>query len=431
MKKVLIISYFFPPANFAGSYRIVSWAKYLRDFGIYPVIVTRCWNDNQSELTDEVVNNSFSHEKYDTYEVYRIPYKRNLRDRIHSNNSGGINKIFSKFLTFFELVFQNYTNSAIPYSNLHDFSEKLIEKAKFDCLIVSGRPFQLFRFGWLLHKKTGIKWIADYRDEWSTCQWMDRYNKIEKFICKLEAISEKKWLSNASAIVSCSKPLVNNISEFTNKPGYLVYNGFDPKDYAFAEHLSPASNEFTIVYNGTLYYTQEVEIFLEAFKRVVDKFKGKLIFKLKFPGLRIDSMQAARVEALIVGYENYVEITSRVSKKEVIEIQRQADLLLMLGHTDVVGNFSSKIFEYLACNRPILLCPSDNDVLHMLINVTKSGYICQNITETLDTLTVLAEEKIKNGNLPFSPEMEEVNKFTRTQQTSYLAKAIVEICQRN
>jgi len=431
LKKVLIISYFFPPANFAGSYRIISWARYLHNFGIYPVIVTRCWNENQSELTDEIINNTFSHEKYETYEVYRIPYKRNLRDRIHSKNNRIFNKLISKFLTFFELVFQNYSNAAIPYSNLYDFSLNLIRKNKFDCLIVSGRPFQLFRFGWLMHKKTGIKWIADYRDEWSTCQWMDRYNRIEKFICKLEEISEKKWLSNSSAIVSCSIPLVNNISTFTQKPGYLVYNGFDPKDYEFAEDFSPSQGEFTIVYNGTLYYTQEVEVFLEAFKSFVDKFKEKLIIKLKFPGLKVDSLQSARVESLIVGYESFVEITSRVSKKDVIEIQRRADLLLMLGHTDVVGNFSSKIFEYLACRRPILLCPSDNDVLHLLINVTKSGYICQNKSEALETLTKLAEEKLQKGILSFNPDEEEVNRYTRTQQTKSLAQAIVEVCPKS
>jgi hypothetical protein len=162
MKKILIISYFFPPSNFAGSYRVASWVKHLPKFGFYPVIITRCWNENQTGTTDELKSNDFSHEKYDTHEIYRLPYHNTLRDRLHSKYGDSRYRLFRKFLTMLEIGLQHTTNAVIPYHNLFDFAKKLILKEKgFGCVIVSGRPFQLFKFGNMLHRQTGIKWIAD------------------------------------------------------------------------------------------------------------------------------------------------------------------------------------------------------------------------------------------------------------------------------
>ncbi len=428
-KKILILSYYFPPSNFAGSYRIVSWAKYLYQFGYYPVIITRCWNPNQTEITDEVINNTFSFEKHEHYEVYNIPYSRNLRDRIHTTNTNIFGKWISKFLSFNELILQNYFNSAIPYSNLYKFADKLLSQNKdFSALIVSGRPFQLFRFGWLLNKKYGIKWFADYRDEWTTCQWVKGYNIVQKTLNELETISEKKWLSNATGFISCSDYWVQSIGSLNAKKGYNILNGYDPVDYESELKVAENKHSFVIVYNGTLYSTQPIEIFMEAFKQIIDTFKDKITLKMKFPGLMADSVQAERVKIAIKGYEDSFEILERVSKEEVIEMQKSADILFMSGHHNIKGNFSSKIFEYLGCKRPIFLCPTDNDVMDRLIKTTNTGIVCSSINEAYAELSKLIIEKQNTGLLSYEPNNLEIEKYTRNLQTKYLANILDQIC---
>ena len=81
MKKVLIISYFYPPANFVGGQRTAAWAKYLHEYGYYPIIITRHWNEGQTDLVDKVKNNKLEIEKIeksistDTINLYYYLYK--------------------------------------------------------------------------------------------------------------------------------------------------------------------------------------------------------------------------------------------------------------------------------------------------------------------------------------------------------------------
>jgi hypothetical protein len=82
MQKVFIISYFFEPCKFVGSERVEYWAKNLHIYGFYPIILTRQWNHGQIDLTDKVINNKYEHIIYDNYEVYKLPYKRTLRDKL-------------------------------------------------------------------------------------------------------------------------------------------------------------------------------------------------------------------------------------------------------------------------------------------------------------------------------------------------------------
>ena len=110
LKRILIISYFFPPCSLTASQRVLSWAKWLHKFGYYPVIITRKWEVKLKTLKDVSIPNSSGilHKNYKTYEVYYLPYKGNLRDRIYQKY--GNNKLTKvrQALTFMELLFQYF-----------------------------------------------------------------------------------------------------------------------------------------------------------------------------------------------------------------------------------------------------------------------------------------------------------------------------------
>ena len=297
MQKILIISYFFPPSNFTGAYRVYSWAKYLNQSGIYPIIISRRWD---KELGKELI-----HEKNENYELYSLPYKKNLRDRISEKKLPKIVKLFGKLLTLFEVITQNFSLEVVPFKNLYHHSAKLLEaNPDIKLIVTSAKPFILFKFGHDLQKRFKIPWIADYRDDWNTSQWyslkgnQDLYttNKILKTI---ESNREIKWLSRATCFTTISDFYTKRIGDFIKKPGYTIMNGFDEDEFnEFGkENLF---TEFTITYNGTLYFSQNIKIFLEGFIEIVEHFKNKIKVRIYFPGLA-DPLQKKRIESILEG----------------------------------------------------------------------------------------------------------------------------------
>tara|TARA_B100001287_G_scaffold72444_1_gene60071 strand:- start:3173 stop:4459 length:1287 start_codon:yes stop_codon:yes gene_type:complete len=422
MKKILIISYFFPPSNITGGYRVFSWAKYLNNFGVYPIIVTRRWDENSEK--------GIIYKKFEGYEVYYLPYKENLRDKIAKNSHSILIKIFGKLLTLFEIFFQNFFTRAIPYNNLYYKSISILEKdSEIKLIITSAKPFILFKFGYDLQKKFNMPWIADYRDDWSTSQWYnlkgnkDLYttNKLLKYI---ESNREKKWLSKATYFTTISNYYTKIIGEFIKKPGFTVMNGYD--DEEFKKHSKETYyDEFTITYNGSLYFSQEIEPFLEGLKEVINYFKGKIEIRIYFPGLS-DKKQKIRIKSLLKGFEiNYI-ITDRMIKDKIIKIQKKSHLLLMISHKGIKGVTSSKIFEYLGINKPIILFPSDDDVLEKIILSTNSGYIWNSQDEIVNGLKKIISEYIINNNMILLEQNKDKEFYSRKSQTKELADVIAK-----
>jgi peptidoglycan/xylan/chitin deacetylase (PgdA/CDA1 family)/glycosyltransferase involved in cell wall biosynthesis len=429
LRKVLILSYFFPPSTFTGSFRIYSWAKHLSEFGYYPIIVTRNWDirineykDMSASTTSEII-----HKKFENYEVYFLPYKGNLRDRLYKKFGDKRMVLPRRILTSFEVVMQNFFIGVVPFNNLYHFSDDLLKKdQEIICLITSGKPYVLFHFCNKLAKKYQIPWIADYRDDWNTSQWLVNIPFNDRIVFNLEKRSERKWLSNSSFFTSISPEYVKNISGFIKKQGFPIMNGFDPDDYLNLHEVVP-SDVFTILFNGTLYDSQPVEIFIDAFKLLINKSNFTCTVKLVFLGLNFEKKQAERIKKLLSGYERYFVITDRFDKNAALEIMAKAQVFLMFSHTNIKGVTSSKIFDYLALKKPIILCPTDNEILEEIILNTHSGYICNTSTELYDTLINLYIEFGKNGKILHSPDTNLINNYSRKAQTGNLSKALDDV----
>lgn len=425
MKKILIISYFFPPANFVGGQRAAAWAKYLTNYGYYPTIITRNWNEGQKELTDKLEDNSFKHEIYDTYEIYRLPYKRTQRDKLNDYPNSKIATFFRKTLSYLELVFQNFFFRAIPYANFYDLAKKLIlNDKKYEYLIVSGRPFQLFSIASKLKKTTGIKWFADYRDEWNSFQNNHNISLPLKFIYYLETKSERKWTKNALGFFTVSEFWKENISKFISKKGYVVMNGFDK---TINHQTAETTKDFTkleIAYIGTLYSYQPIEVFIESIQKIIIDYKDKITIKINFIGLSIMPDQEQRIKILIKDFEQYFFIYDRMSKDELKQFYENADFLLATSFNNIQGWYPVKIFEYAASGKPIFLCPSDNDVLNKFLIETNTGIVVNSKEESYNFLQNVIEQKLKENQISFRIESSILQKYSREHQTGKLTEVL-------
>lgn len=427
MKKVLIISYFFPPCNLTASQRALSWAKYLHQFGYYPVIITRKWETHLSKLQDMSFGTSEGvlHEKNGDYEVYYLPYRPNLRDRIFIRFGEKGWSFLRRALTFLELLFQPFLTTAIPYSNLFDFSKAIAKKENMRLAVITGNPFNLFKLGYELHKELGIKWIADYRDAWTTTEILEPSQSFfHKVLFPLEKWCEQKWVSSASKITASSMPIAAGINALTGVNATALYNGYNPEDFDFEK--KPKYETFTIAYIGTLYSGQKIEIFCEAYKEFIDSSLNPSVMLL-FPGLAFYPEQAERIKRCLNGYEDYYEISPRIERSKILEIETRAHLLLHVAWDEHKGIIASKIYEYIGSGTPILVTPRDRSSIDEIMEETQCGTCTYTVDETLSFLKREYELFLQGKSKSNDTEIEQVQKFSRIGQVKELAKLLDKI----
>ncbi len=422
MKEILIITYFYPPCTLTAAQRPAGWVKHFYDYGFRPIVITRNWDIKISKPEDQLKDTGIDVvvELDEKFEIHYLPYKASIRDRIF-NSSNPILKKGSKLLTFINSIGENYSNLFIPFSNFYDYASKLVEERKVSLLIITANPFVQFRFGYLLHKKYGISWIADYRDDWTTSEIIKPTSFVEKILFSFQQKSEKKWVKTSSLITSVSKVYTNRISEFIGVRGETILNGFDE---LYPVSISTQSDIFTITYNGTLYPSQDIEGFIEVIIQCISFFNNGIFIYVQFPGIAYDPIQYKRVRNLIVGYENHFLLTDRIPKKEVIELQRHSDLLLMLTHLGTKGIPSSKLYEYLAIQKPILCYPSDFDIVEQTISVVGNGIIVNDLNQLLVELKIIINAKISKKELFTNIDLNNRMCFSSKKQVGVLANSL-------
>lgn len=420
MKKVLIISYYFPPSGFVGGERTYSWYNYLHQNGYYPIILTRHWDINQKDETKSASVNDLSIERTERGEIHRLPYNQNLRDRLGSKK-GFFSMFLRKLLTFTELITIKFSLTQCPYKNIYLYSKEFLSNNP-DCeiLIISGKPFNSFRFGYLLKKKfKNLNWVADYRDEWTTMSNDYKKNSLNKVIWKIDAIYEKKWISTASFFTTTSQNIINRISQHTGRKGFLVLNGFDN-----IESLNPNNvikDSLNFLYSGTLYNYQRIELFIDLVKKMNKRNLG-IEINLYFIGVDVIAKENERVVKLVNGDTNFI-VLERMTKSELLKYYEKIDCFYLTSYEQHIGWLPVKIFDYVAYQKNILLYPSDNDVMEKFIQDTQSGFSTTEAAECEQIILDLIKQKVANGLVATNHNLVEIEKYSRKSQTKVLANA--------
>jgi len=426
-KKVLILSYFFPPCNLPASQRSYGWATQLHEYGYHPIIITRNW-DLEVKLPMDLHTSSgieILHRKHANFEEYILPYKSNLRDRLYVR---GKLKIFRKLLSSIEIFFQKYFSSLLPYSSMYDFAKKYLQKNKdVTIVIATANPFSMFKFAYDLKKEfPHINWIADYRDYWNEQQWVQWYNKIPfigNWLKEIESKYELKCVSNAAAVITISDYYAQNISSFLKKESHSIMNGFNEGDFQNSANnkLFP---EFTITYAGTIFPHHNINIFLDGFKKVIDERKSKMKIRVAFLGTLFEETEARRIQKCMVGYEENLLITGRMNRVEVIEFQSKSHLLLLIAFADVKGSPGTKIFDYLGLKKPVMLCPSDNDIMESILVQTNQALVANTSIDVTEKLNEMIDNYIANENFELDINNDARKSYTRQIQTKKLAQIL-------
>jgi hypothetical protein len=422
LKKILIISYYFPPANFVASQRPAAWAKYLHEFGYYPIVVTRNWNQNQTDLSDKIDNNQLNIERNRTHEIHQLPYHRNLRDRCTEFKWM---RPIQRILTLKEMVFSNFFIAELPYNNFYTYAKELIANENIDIVLATGGPFRLFSIGHQLKNDfPEIRWIPDYRDEWSTQKGKLQENILQKWLQKLESKSELKWTANATEFISVNSSIIDNISMFIKKPGTLVMNGFETVDSGNDLVESPIKllGDVKLLYLGTVYDNQNFSPFLDAIKQ--HNVSSNVKVMLNFLGSYNNEKDFTQLREFFKHFSSEIVLHPKVEKKYVSSILIESNAFVLTEYKNIDGCLPVKIFDYYQAKKPILLYPSDQGLMEEFINETKSGFVLKSKGEIQEILNRLGSTR-KNEKSLLELENQEVNNiYSRHHQTKLLAETL-------
>ncbi len=413
--------------------RPLAWAENMHKHGIYPIIITRNW-DREIKVEDDVnfpSGKKIKHEKKDNYEVYYVPFKGNLEYRF-INRFGRI-KGTSRLMWEIQKAIGHFFIFN-PYRKMFKFTKQYLIENKIGVFVLTVPPFNMLELGYRLNKATGVKWVADYRDEWHTSDMLDIPKRdysgllggIKKIFRPDSYNNEKKWTGSSTLITTVAPSGVKNLQNYNSVKGAYIPNGFF--EHEFDEHLKelPPYKVFTITYAGWLYQTQQIEILLGALNKMYQQDPNVNVRLLLVGGKSFKGMES-RINKEAKEISHLVELTDRKTRAESFEMQMKSQLLLLCSHKNAKGIPSSKLYEYIALRKPVLVCPGDDGIIDQTIKEMQNGFICNSIDETVELLQQKIKEFEDTGAISTNFQESLRENYTREIQTKEMAKLLKDI----
>ncbi len=422
MKKVLIISYFFPPCSLTGANRPGYWANKLHKHDLFPIVITRSWNHNIKSYLD-LSFPSGDNEVIDTNKkrrVHYLPFRGTLKDRLVAKYGERFG-LLRRMLTFGELLLQNFNLKFSSYRSFYRKAKEILDQENdIDTVIISAMPFHQFFIGYKLKKKyRHINWIADYRDEWTSRPNFEG-SKTNAFLNWYDRFFEKKWLRSAYCFTYVDDYYVKRIESVNNKQGVVIRNGFNEPTKLESKRIKDG---LVLTFAGTLYTHQNIEVF----------GKGISIFKKKFPQISIQInllgsvVNAGAEEKIKQAFSDTPEllnITDRIPKKDLEEYYEKSDCLLMFSIEHMENVVPTKVLNYLPLGIPILFSPADGGAIQTLIEETRTGFCPETPQDVSNQLERLMRLKNNGEELLGNVNSDLIHQYSSEFQLEKLAELI-------
>ncbi len=420
-EKVLIITYYWPPAGGAGVQRWVKFSKYLKNNGYQPVVLTVKPEKASYALTDATFDREVTGvevHRTDTFEPFQA-YKKLLGKKeipyagfANETEPGWLEKV-SRFVRgnfFIPDARRGWNRYALP------MARQLIKKYGIRNLVTTSPPHSTQLTGLKLKAEFRLNWIADLRDPWT-----DIYYYPLMYHTLWARNRDKKWeqrvLQNADKVVVVSDAIKNlylaKAGTGTEGKFHVIPNGFDEADFIGAQ---PKKNRvFTITYTGTIAENYHIETFLE----VLGEFSPEK-FRLRFVGRVAEKY---KILAGRSGWGDNVLFIPHVRHGRAVEYMVSSDLLL-LAIPDVPDNegiLTGKLFEYLASGVPILgVGPVNGDAAGIVRNCNAGQMFDYGDAAGMKSFLSEKFHEFDTGNT--KPREPRCRQFSREALTSQIAR---------
>ena len=423
MKKVLIISYYWPPSGGSGVQRWLKFSKFLPKYGIKPYIYTP--KNPTIELIDNELTKQISNDvtvwKKKIYEPYSIKNMFSKKSK-KTETSGVISNSKSGYI--FNWIRGNFF---IPDPKILwikpsiNYLEKKLTENSIDTIISTGPPHSMHLIALALKNKLNLKWIADFRDPWSELDMLNEFHLTKSSINRHKSL-ENQVLKKCDICLTVSEKWVKMFSELGARNVKLITNGFDEDDFKVSTEVSV--DKFVIGHFGLINHLRNPTMLWKALNQICEEnndFDSKL--EIRLSGnidlnilSKIENFKYLKGKIKNLGYLSHSEVIKQYNKSNVL-------LLLLFNSESGKGNYPGKVFEYFATQKPILsFGPSESDTKELFSEFNKAFY--HSYDDSIDiikkTIEILFSKNYKSDHY-------DLKRFTRENLTKELADLIISI----
>lgn len=402
MKRVLIISYDFPPVNNIAARRYGDMACYMIKYGWEPFVLT---TNNSGDLPIDISEGN----------IIRIG--KHHQNGLVVENPGA--EGFPKFLRFAYLLYKKLKlnfksmDRFIFSLSAHIFKElDRIREIDPDIILTSYGPATSLWLGNLLSRKLRKPWIADFRDACS----LTNYSALRM----LDQCVDKLLLNSSSGITTVSPTLAYLLADYYNKKAMVVFNGFNEKKISIGKFYNKSiKNDKKIIYYAGRFNLQQ----LNSVKLLIDWLSScgrqDIVFNIR-------SLGTKEMNAMISGYAKDSNISKLVNildpaEDEVIQKESEdADILTVFVDYEenspaAVGTITGKLLKLLPLRAPVLVIGRKDSDVGKILNETATGYLVSNAAQ-LDIFM----KRVFSGTLTLGPKWDEIKKYSSQNQCKRL-----------
>ena len=443
LKRLLIITYYWPPTGGSGVQRWVKFSKYLPEFGWQPVVYTpenpEQLARDESLLKDipacaEVIKTHIS----EPYEIYR---------RLTGGKAGQeVNPVNAQRKSWKQrLSLWIRGNCFIPDPRVGwvrpsvRFLKKYLREHPVDAVVTTGPPQSVHLIGLRLKKELGLRWIADFRDPW-TGMFYYKHLGLSAAADRRHRRLEQAVLDGADKVISVSPPVAADFQAKTQTPVVLITNGFDESDFQAEEsgsgsaHAEPftrtgsgvseaqpdsgagaaAVPPFRLVHTGLFAADgNPLNLWDALAERCTADPSFRQRLEIRLAG-KVDAAITDAIRARGLG-DNLVEL-GYLPHDATVREQRAADILLLplRREPEYAKVLPGKIFEYLAARRPVLGIGQEDGAAAAVLRDAAAGDMFDWDKKT-ELLAFLDAEH---------PQTAGIEKYTRRALTARLAEVL-------
>ncbi len=423
-KKALIITYYWPPAGGPGVQRWLKFVKYLPEFGVDPVVY--CPENPSYPITDLQLEDEVSNTVTVLKQPINEPYKfANLLSKKSSKTiSSGIIPKKKKQSLIERLLLYVRGNFFIPDARKGwvkpsvAYLSEYIKNEGIETIITTGPPHSLHLIGLQLKAQLNVKWIADFRDPWTTIGY-HKDLKLTKSSRQKHELLEQNVLQSADQIIVTSTVTKQEFALKTQQPITVITNGYD----TYAIERPKKDQRFTLAHIGSLLSERNPTQLWDALRELIAENEAfKTAFQLNLIGVVSDDVLQTLSSYQL---DNYVNVVGYVNHEEAMQFQMQSQVLLLIEIDSQVSKaiIPGKLFEYMVSNTPILaIGPQESDVEDIIKTTNTGHYFYYNEKQQIKSQILLYFNAYKTNSLQTQPIG--LQKYSRRELTKTLAQLV-------
>jgi hypothetical protein len=423
-KKVLIITYYWPPAGGPGVQRWLKFAKYLPDFDVQPIVYIP--ENPTYPIVDVNLEKEVSEKviilKNKIFEPYQLAsfFSKNKTKKI----SSGIIPNQKKQTLLDKSLLWIRGNLFIPDARVFwakpsiTYLQKYIIENNIDTIITSGPPHSLHLIGLGLKQKLNLTWLADFRDPWTTIGYHKELKLSIRAERKHKAL-EYRVLNTADKVIVTSKTTKTEFEAITNKPITVITNGYDNEPVTKVT----LDTKFSLAHIGSFLSERNPVILWQSLVELIHEipdFKKHLELKL------IGAVSQEVLDTISqFNLDSYLNNLGYLSHSEAVAHQRNSQVLLLIeiNSEETKSIIPGKLFEYVVSNRPIIgIGPKNSDFAEIIVETNTGVFFDYDEKDRLKNTIITYYNQFLDGKLQSYGVG--LQKYSRKNLTKELAQLI-------